>query len=52
MKSFKKLVKKHFTIHNLSCLAFAFAILAANTRCAYIYHQPEKPEALKQLKKY
>lgn len=37
------------TLHNM---ALATATAAANSRCAYIYHNPKKPDGLKQLKKF
>lgn len=36
----------------LSNLALTSAKIAANTSCAYIYHQPPKPTELKCLKKF
>ena len=29
-----------------------FAIASANTTCAFIYHQPELPAKVKQLRKF
>lgn len=44
--------RKLFSLKALSSLAFAAATAAANTRCAYIYHNPNKPDELQQLKKF
>lgn len=53
MKTIKKnFPTKAFAFQTLSCLALTVATLAANSRCAYIYHDPKKPEELKQLKKF
>lgn len=43
---------KSFVFQALSCLAFTVATLAANSRCMYIYHNPEKPDELQQLSKF
>lgn len=43
---------KLFSLQTLSSLAFAVAIVAANSRCAYIYHNPDKPDELQRLKKF
>ncbi|MCM1416752.1 MAG: cyclic lactone autoinducer peptide [bacterium] len=32
--------------------AFASAHAGANSACSYIYHDPKKPAALKELKKF
>lgn len=32
--------------------ALASAYAGANSACAYVYHDPKKPEALKKLKKF
>lgn len=39
------------SLHMLRYLAFVVATVAANTRCAYIYHNRDKPDELRQLKK-
>ena len=46
-----KLKGKHFALQTLCCLALTIATFAANTRCAYIYHNPPKPDSLSLLKK-
>lgn len=52
MKTIKKSFHpKSFALQTLSCLALTAATLAANSRCAYIYHNPKKPSELRQLKK-
>ena len=53
MKTFKKFFQtKSFALQTLSCLALTVATVAANSRCAYIYHDPKKPAELQQLKKF
>lgn len=52
-----KTIKKFFhtnaaTFQALSCLALTVATFAANSRCAYIFHDPQKPGKLDQLKKF
>lgn len=36
----------------LASMAMMFSIVAVNTRCVFIFHQPKMPEAMKKLKKY
>lgn len=36
----------------LSAFAMASCKMAANTKCMCIFHQPEKPDKLKTLRKY
>ena len=36
----------------LAGMAMMFSIVAVNTRCVFIFHQPKMPEAMKKLKKY
>lgn len=50
-KFFNSLSKSHFALNSLCCLSLITATLAANSRCAYIFHNPEKPSALNKLKK-
>lgn len=53
MKTIKKLFQTNAaTFQALSCLALTVATLAANSRCAYIYHDPKKPSELDRLKKF
>lgn len=53
MKSIKKFFQTNaVTFQTLSCLALTVATFAANSRCAYIYHDPKKPSELDQLKKF
>lgn len=35
----------------LASFALLFGVMAANTRCICIYHQPQMPEEIKNLKK-
>lgn len=43
------ITKLGFSLLSLSALISAYA--GANMACSYIYHDPQKPEALKKLKK-
>ena len=53
MKILKKLfAKHHFTLQAISCIALFAATITANTRCAFIFHDPKKPACLKQLRKF
>ena len=51
VKKLKKIRNRQFIFQTITSLAFSLAVVAANTRCAYIYHQPKKPEELKTLRK-
>ena len=49
MKNLKTTYSKtHFFLQTLSCIA----LTVANSRCAYIFHNPKKPDSLQQLKKF
>lgn len=50
-KLLNSLLKNHLAMNSLCCLSLITATLAANSRCAYIFHNPEKPSMLNQLKK-
>lgn len=53
MKTLKKKFRmKSFALQSLGCLALMAATFAANSRCAYIYHNPKKPNELQRLKKF
>lgn len=43
--------KKMFVNAMTSVAAFAM-IVAANSRCAFIYHQPKQPAELKKFRKF
>lgn len=47
----KKNGKKMFANVMTSVAAFA-VIVAANSRCAFIYHQPKQPAGLKKFRKF
>lgn len=36
----------------LAAMALIFSVFAANSRCMCIYHEIEKPEKLKKLRKF
>lgn len=44
--------KENCILHGISSMALTTATMAANSRCAYIFHDPKKPDALKQLRKF
>ncbi|RGK43466.1 cyclic lactone autoinducer peptide [Dorea formicigenerans] len=53
MKNLKTTYSKtHFFLQTLSCIALTVATMTANSRCAYIFHNPKKPDSLQQLKKF
>lgn len=41
-----------FCLKLLERLAIVSAHAGANSACAFLYHDPKKPEALKELKKF
>ena len=47
----KKNGKKMFVNAMTSVAVFAM-IVAANSRCFFIYHQPKQPAALRKLRKF
>ena len=44
--------KKSLALQALARIALTSATVGANSACAYIFHNPKKPESLKQLKKF
>lgn len=53
VQMFKRLfTKHHFALQTLSCMALVVATMSANSRCAYIFHNPKKPDSLQQLRKF
>lgn len=44
--------KKSILCKCMAKTAFAMAYIVANSRCVYIFHQPEKPKAVTKLKKF
>lgn len=45
--------KKDVLLKHVLCeAALKLSEVSANSRCMCIYHQPEKPEALKKLRKF
>lgn len=47
----KKNEKKMFA-NALSSVAVVMLTSAANSRCAFIYHQPKQPEGLKKFRRF
>lgn len=53
MKKVRSFFSKNIGIANgLASLALVFSVFAANSRCMCIYHETEKPEELKKLRKF
>lgn len=53
MKKMKNYLMKHIKVANsLAGLALVFSFVAANSRCYFIYHQPNMPEEMKRLNRY
>lgn len=53
MENKKNIFTQHFNIQNiLGHTALVFATFAANSRCAYIYHQPKLPDKIKNLRNF
>ncbi len=49
-------IKDYLAQHNyflavLSCMSISIARVAANSKCMYIFHDPEKPAYLEKLEK-
>lgn len=49
MKKIEHFIQSHVNV--LASLAMVFSVLAANSRCVCIYHQPSIPEGLQKLKR-
>lgn len=47
----KKILKNYCTAKMISSFALMMVVAAANTRCAYIFHQPEQPESISKYSK-
>lgn len=52
MKMYKNSNTQNRGLKALSHIAMASAHAGANSACAFIFHDPKKPEALKKLKKF
>lgn len=53
MNKSRRLLTKHMDSANmLASFALIFSIMAANTKCMCIFHQPKKPESIKSLRKF
>jgi cyclic lactone autoinducer peptide len=48
MKKIKSFIQKHANV--LASFAMLFSLIAVNSRCVCIYHQPKMPEEMKKLK--
>ena len=48
----KKKSEKIVFANVMSSIATAMLTSAANSRCAFIYHQPKQPEELKRFRKF
>lgn len=49
MKKIKFFIRNHANI--MASLAMMFSVLAINSRCVCIYHQPKMPDSLQKLKR-
>lgn len=47
----KKIFKNFCSAKMISSFALMMVVAAANTRCAYIFHQPEQPESISKYSK-
>ncbi|MCB6950263.1 cyclic lactone autoinducer peptide [bacterium] len=53
MKKIRNFLNKNIGVaKGLASLALVFSVFAANSRCMCIYHDAEKPEELKKLRKF
>ncbi len=52
MKTQKSITSAKFGLKLLERAALISAHAGANSSCSYIYHNPKKPDALNQLKKF
>lgn len=48
MRKIKDFIQKHTNV--IASFAMFFSIIAANSRCVCIYHQPKMPNEIKKLK--
>ena len=48
MKKIKSFIQKHANV--MASLAMVFSVMAVNSRCVCIYHQPKMPKEMKKLK--
>lgn len=48
----KKESKKSITASVIGSMAVGMSKIAANSRCAIIYHQPKLPSEVKKLRKF
>ncbi len=51
MNTISKKISSYTALRMLGFLALCSAFIGANSSCVFCYHNPEKPEALKKLKK-
>lgn len=51
MKMIFKKISNHTALKMLGSLALFSAFWGANSLCMFCFHNPEKPEALKKLRK-
>ena len=48
MKKISSFIQKNAKV--MASFAMLFSVIAANSRCVCIYHQPKMPKEMKQLK--
>lgn len=52
MNKLRKILQNGSVMANaITAFALVFSIIGANSRCCFIYHQPEKPD-LKKLRRF
>lgn len=49
MRKIKFFMKNHSSV--MASIAMVFSVMAINSRCVCIYHQPPMPDSLQKLKK-
>jgi cyclic lactone autoinducer peptide len=52
MRTIKNFLSTIEVTRGLASLALIFSVFAANSKCMCIYHEMEKPEELKKLRKF
>lgn len=48
----KKIFNKLNTANIMAIMAFTITMMAANTRCVYIFHQPKQNSKIMKLRKF
>lgn len=48
----RKFSKKFMAANMLASLALCMSVVAANSRCIFVFHQPKLPNSIKKLRKF